>query len=102
MSFEVINTGVEIPPAELPRLFDKFYRLPSTDPWKQSGTGLGLALARQLSLRLGGSLQAISAQQQTCFRLSLPLNGTPETETVPNSVLPAVTGVNLTMLALEP
>ena len=44
----VTNTGVEISPAELPRIFDKFYRIPQNDPWKHGGTGLGLALVKKL------------------------------------------------------
>ncbi len=37
----VCNTGTEIPPEELPRIFDKFYRVPSSDRWQHGGTGLG-------------------------------------------------------------
>jgi signal transduction histidine kinase len=33
----VTNTGVEISPEELPRIFDKFYRIPNGDPWKAQG-----------------------------------------------------------------
>ena len=53
IQFQVINTGVEIPTAELPRIFDKFYRIPSNDPWKQGGTGLGLALVQKLTKTFG-------------------------------------------------
>ncbi|MEP0820511.1 hybrid sensor histidine kinase/response regulator [Trichocoleus desertorum] len=69
----VTNTGVEISPEELPRIFDKFYRIPNGDPWKQGGTGLGLALVNKLVNHLGGSIQVMSAARQTCFTLELPL-----------------------------
>lgn len=69
----VCNSGVELPVEELARIFEKFYRLPRTDPWQQGGTGLGLTLARKLAEHLGGSLQVESAQSQICFTLALPL-----------------------------
>ncbi|WP_287129903.1 GAF domain-containing sensor histidine kinase [Candidatus Cyanaurora vandensis] len=72
--FAITNTGVEIPAAELARVFDKFYRIPNNDPWRQPGTGLGLALVRQLTLRLGGQVQAESTDNQTTFRVRLPSN----------------------------
>ena len=43
----VSNSGVEISPIECDRIFDKFYRIPSNDPWKHGGTGLGLALVKK-------------------------------------------------------
>ena len=66
------NTGVTIPAEEMPRIFDKFYRVPSADPWKQGGTGLGLALVKKLVLHLGGDLEVTSADDQTCFTIILP------------------------------
>ncbi len=73
IQFQVINTGVEIPSAELPRIFDKFYRIPSNDPWKQGGTGLGLALVQKLTKYLGGVVEVESGSNRTCFSVQLPL-----------------------------
>lgn len=73
VQFQVVNSGVEIPPAELPRIFDKFYRVPSADPWQQGGTGLGLALVRKLLWHLGGEIIATSGQNHTCFTVTLPV-----------------------------
>jgi PAS domain S-box-containing protein len=70
----VTNTGVEIPDSELARIFEKFYRIPSTDPWKQGGTGLGLALIKKLVAHLGGILEVDSKNNATCFSVTLPLN----------------------------
>jgi signal transduction histidine kinase len=67
------NTGVMIPAAEMPRIFDKFYRVPSADPWKQGGTGLGLALVKKLVLHLGGDIEVTSDSNQTCFTIMLPI-----------------------------
>lgn len=74
---KVSNFGVEIPASELPHIFEKFYRVPSTDPWKQGGTGLGLALVKKLTEHLGGNLSVESANQQTCFMVDLPCSRTP-------------------------
>lgn len=71
---QVINSGVEIPAAELPRIFDTFYRVPSIDPWKQDGIGLGLALVKKLTEHLGGRISVESASGQTCFTVELPIN----------------------------
>lgn len=74
IQIQVTNSGVEIPQSELSRIFDKFYRIPSNDPWKEGGTGLGLALIKKLAQHLGGVVKAESASQTTCFTISLPLN----------------------------
>jgi len=70
---QVTNTGVEIPSSELTRIFDKFYRIPSADPWQQGGTGLGLALVKRLADRMGGSVQVTSGAGQTRFIVILPV-----------------------------
>ena len=74
MRISVINTGVEIAADERERIFDKFYRVPSADPWKQGGTGLGLALVEKLMNHLEGSIHVQSGQGQTTFVLNLPLS----------------------------
>lgn len=69
---KVSNSGVEIPPAEFERIFDKFYRIPTHDPWKHGGTGLGLALVKKLVEYLGGKITVMSANQCTSFTITLP------------------------------
>ncbi|MCU0569369.1 MAG: sensor histidine kinase [Oculatellaceae cyanobacterium Prado106] len=71
--FRVENSGVEIPRKECDRIFDKFYRIPSSDPWKHGGTGLGLALVKELVERLQGSIWVESQSEQTAFLVRLPL-----------------------------
>ncbi len=65
----VSNTGVEIPPNELPRIFDLFYRIPKNDPWKYGGTGLGLALVKKMVKHLGATIQVESADNKTTFTI---------------------------------
>lgn len=74
IQFKVTNTGVEIPASELPRIFDKFYRIPHTDRWKHGGTGLGLALVKRLAEHLAGAIWVESSQDITCFMVELPIN----------------------------
>lgn len=69
----VRNSGVEIPDEERDRIFDKFYRIPNQDPWKHGGTGLGLALVKKLTERLGGKIHVDSWESLTTFTLELPL-----------------------------
>ena len=73
LQLSVSNTGIEIPRSEFPRIFDKFYRIPNADPWKQGGTGLGLALAKKLAEHLGGRLWVESGEDRTYFTLELPV-----------------------------
>jgi PAS domain S-box-containing protein len=72
IQIQVCNFGTEIPVAELPNIFDKFYRVPNADPWRQGGTGLGLALVKKMVEHLGGSIEVISAENQTCFTVEIP------------------------------
>ncbi|MBF2027069.1 MAG: CHASE2 domain-containing protein [Oscillatoriales cyanobacterium C42_A2020_001] len=73
MELVVSNSGSEIPDSELPRIFEKFYRVPQSDPWKRGGTGLGLALVKKLVECLGGSIAVRSGAGQTTFTISLPI-----------------------------
>jgi signal transduction histidine kinase len=67
-----IRNETEIPATELPRIFEKFYRVPGADPWKQGGTGLGLALVQKLVERLQGTICVESSGGWTTFIVQLP------------------------------
>lgn len=74
LELTVANTGVEIPPAELLRIFEKFYRIPNCDPWRKGGTGLGLALVQHVTQRLGGEIWVKSEHCTTTFTVALPFD----------------------------
>ncbi|MEG3833045.1 MULTISPECIES: CBS domain-containing protein [unclassified Microcoleus] len=59
---------------ELPRIFEKFYRVPNADPWKQGGTGLGLALVQKLVEQLQGKIEVESSNGWTNFIVTFPTN----------------------------
>ena len=68
---EVADTGVGIPAAELPRVFDRFWRGQAAA--QTSGSGIGLAIAAELTLAHGGTLTAASEPGvRTLFTLALP------------------------------
>ncbi|MEL6440905.1 MAG: HAMP domain-containing sensor histidine kinase [Cyanobacteria bacterium J06621_8] len=69
----ISNSGIEIPPQEQERIFDKFYRIPNHDPWKRGGTGIGLALVKKLVELLEGTITVSSASQITTFVIAFPL-----------------------------
>jgi signal transduction histidine kinase len=73
IQFTISNSGIDIPEREILHIFDKFYRVPSADPWKQGGTGLGLALVKKLTEYLGGTIQVTSQNLLTHFAVTIPL-----------------------------
>lgn len=66
-----ISNSAEIPSSALPRIFEKFYRVPNADFWKQGGTGLGLALVQKIVEQLQGTIQVESSAGWTTFTLTL-------------------------------
>ena len=72
----IYNTGKAIAHNELPKLFDRFYQV-ETKSVKSNvkGMGIGLELAKEITLLHGGSIVADSLSKQgTCFFVSLPFN----------------------------
>jgi len=71
---EVIDTGVGIAPSELPRIFERFYRVDNPEARTHEGSGIGLALVQELVKLHGGTIEVASVLQQgTTFRVRLPL-----------------------------
>ncbi|MBA4214328.1 MAG: two-component sensor histidine kinase, partial [Polaromonas sp.] len=69
----VHNAGPAIPAADLPRLFDRFYRAEKSRSNPDSeGTGLGLSITRAIMQAHGGSASVASTEQTTTFCLSFP------------------------------
>jgi signal transduction histidine kinase len=70
----VSDTGIGISPAEIPKIFDSFYRGRSTTGCDDTGAGLGLTLVQQLLLRCGGSISVTSRLGEgSTFKVLLPI-----------------------------
>lgn len=74
IQIKVCNSGIEILPEELSRIFDQFYRIPNSDFRNAGGTGLGLTLIKKFVTCLNGSIDAESCSRQTCFTIKLPIS----------------------------
>ncbi|MEH2065118.1 MAG: response regulator [Nostoc sp.] len=70
----ISNSGVIIPKKEQSRIFEPFYRIPHNDFWKIGGTGLGLALVKNLVEYIQGTIEVTSIQDLTIFTVLLPLS----------------------------
>ncbi len=70
----VSDTGIGIPPEDLPHIFDRFYRVDKARNRSQGGSGLGLAIAKWIVQAHGGSVKVDSVVGEgTTFRITLPL-----------------------------
>jgi two-component system phosphate regulon sensor histidine kinase PhoR len=71
VTVSISDTGIGIPPDEIPRIFERFYKVdPSRSP-KQAGTGLGLAIAKHIVEAHGGRIWAENRNQGTTFYFTL-------------------------------
>jgi len=74
LRFEVIDTGIGIPPEQVESIFEDFTQIYSANQRKFAGAGLGLAICRELSVLLKGEISLTSQQGRgSTFRLDIPL-----------------------------
>jgi len=66
------NSGEPIPPDDLARVFERFYRVEKSRDQARGGAGIGLAIVKQLVEASGGRVGADSSEGQTRFWFSLP------------------------------
>ncbi|HLX36131.1 MAG TPA: HAMP domain-containing sensor histidine kinase [Candidatus Limnocylindrales bacterium] len=70
---QVSDTGVGIDPAELPRIFDRFFRGSRASEARSSGSGLGLAIVRSIVEMHGGTVDVESRLGEgSTFTVTLP------------------------------
>jgi signal transduction histidine kinase len=75
---EVADTGTGIKPADLPRIFDRFYRASGPRSKQSGGSGLGLAITKRLVEMHGGRISARNGGGGgAVFRVELPAIETP-------------------------
>ena len=74
IKLQVLDEGDGVPPEELEKIFDKFYRARKGDQVR-AGTGLGLAISRGFVEAFGGTISAANRTDRTgaIFTISLPV-----------------------------
>ena len=88
LEISVTNIGPEIPPDEIEKIFERFYRLESRQSPRPPGTGLGLAICRGIIEAHGGRISARSIGGETIFSFRLPLIQSMDQEAHSISLLP--------------
>jgi two-component system phosphate regulon sensor histidine kinase PhoR len=74
LAVDVVDTGVGIPPADLPRITERFYRVDKARSRELGGTGLGLAIVKHLVIAHGGELTIESRLGEgTTVRFTVPV-----------------------------
>jgi two-component system phosphate regulon sensor histidine kinase PhoR len=71
---QVVDTGVGIPEKDLPRIFERFYRVDKARSRELGGTGLGLSIVKHLVHAMGGKIMAASdVGGGSVFSMAVPL-----------------------------
>lgn len=74
VQIEITDSGIGIVSEKLPHIFDRFYQADTSSTRAYFGTGIGLALVKELIDLLGGSITVASVSRVgTTFRLTLPV-----------------------------
>ncbi len=82
--FFVRDTGIGIPEGELPRLFERFYRVDKARSRELGGTGLGLAIVKHLAKSQGGEVGVESiVNKGSTFWFTLPVDAVENLGEVP-------------------
>jgi two-component system sensor histidine kinase BaeS len=68
----ITNDGPGIPPADLPRVWERFYRVEKSRDRASGGAGIGLAIVKRLVEEAGGRVGASSGAGSTTFWFALP------------------------------
>jgi signal transduction histidine kinase len=82
VQISVQDKGMGIPPADLPHVFEPFYRVQAVREGQMRGVGLGLYLVKRMMEGMGGHVSVLSRPGEgSSFTLHFPLLGQPESST---------------------
>jgi signal transduction histidine kinase len=70
---EIVNTGPDIPPDQLPLIWERLYRVDQSRARSTGGAGIGLAVVRQIVERHRGQVGATSGGGRTSIWFRLPV-----------------------------
>jgi signal transduction histidine kinase len=73
IELEVCDTGIGIPPEDLPYVFDRFFRGEKSRSRASGGSGLGLAISKGIIEAHNGEIIVESRPGRTCFTIRLPM-----------------------------
>jgi signal transduction histidine kinase len=77
LTVRVTDTGIGVPPQNVPRLFDEFYQVNNHERDRSKGFGMGLAICRSLARQLGGDVRLVNrvgpagAANGSCFEVTV-------------------------------
>ena len=87
---QIRDTGIGIPPEHLPHVFERFYRVDRSRTRSTGGTGIGLAIVKELVQAHGGQVAITSMPGSgTTVSLTLPVAPTPPAGGTSADVVPA-------------
>jgi two-component system sensor histidine kinase KdpD len=81
LTVQVLNQGPHVPEDDLPRIFERFYRITAADA--VTGTGLGLSICKAFVEAHGGKIWARNLPEGFSFYFTIPLTHAGETPLVP-------------------
>ena len=89
ITVSVTDSGIGIPPQEIARIFERFYKIDQARDRKKAGTGLGLSIARHVIEAHGGRIWAESdGLHGTTFYFTLPVEEKIEPAESPDQAVP--------------
>mgnify|MGYP001412089233 CR=1 FL=1 len=100
---QVRDNGPGISPEHLPRIFDRFYQADSTSTRKGEGTGIGLAMVKELVKLMGGEIGVESeAGKGAKFMILLPVKQSAQKAETENAEVPIPIVAQTILLENEP
>jgi two-component system aerobic respiration control sensor histidine kinase ArcB len=96
ISFTIQDTGIGIEKDQFDKIFAMYYQVQRKDFQSATGTGIGLAICKQMVDKMNGSIRLNSeVNQGTCFEIKLPVNTTNQ---VPDLEELRVTGLRVLLV----